>query len=103
MLLLSRRARHAKKITHKHTHTHPPQVPAITESIKSFLASHPAINTALPHGASLKGLTPWSLTLGVTAHTTGAAARRFSAVNSEIVAAVTRAVTAAGAGLAKPP
>jgi hypothetical protein len=57
----------------------------------------------LPYGASLKSLTPWSLTLGVTAHTTGPAARRFSAVNADLVAAVLRAVEGSGARLAVPP
>ena len=41
--------------------------------------------------------------MGVTAHTTGPAARRFGAVNADLVAAVMRAVEGNGARLAVPP
>ena len=79
------------------------RVPLVTAAVTEWLAAHADVNKALPYGASLAGLTPWSISVGVTAHTTPAGSRRFSAFQGDMCKRVLAAVEEAGAECAWPP
>lgn len=79
------------------------RVPALTAAVTAWLAAHPDVDKRLPHGASVAGTTPWSITVGAAAYTTPAGTRRFGAFQADLIREALVAVEQAGCACAVPP
>lgn len=79
------------------------KIDALAHELRSWMAAHADVSKALPFGASLSALTPWSATVGVKAHTTPQGSRRFGAFQAELLTEVAKAVKRVGADFAAPP
>lgn len=79
------------------------RVPAVTAAMTAWLAAHPDVDKRLPHGASVAGLTPWSVTVGASAFTTPAGSRRFAGFQGDMIKQTLAAVEDNGCECAVPP
>ena len=79
------------------------RVDALAHELRHWMGAHADVSKALPFGASLSALTPWSATVGVKAHTTPQGSRRFGAFQAELLTEVAKAVRRVGADFAAPP
>ena len=79
------------------------KIDALAHELRSWMAAHADVSKALPYGAALSALTPWSATVGVKAHTTPQGSRRFGAFQAELLTEVAKAVKRVGADFATPP
>lgn len=79
------------------------KVDALAHELRNWMSNHADVSKALPFGASLSALTPWSATVGVKAHTTPQGSRRFGAFQAELLTEVAKAVKRVGADFATPP
>jgi len=79
------------------------RIDALAHELRGWMGAHADVSKALPFGASLSALTPWSATVGVKAHTTPQGSRRFGAFQAELLTEVAKAVKRVGADFATPP
>ena len=79
------------------------KIDALAHELRGWMGAHADVSKALPFGASLSALTPWSATVGVKAHTTPQGSRRFGPFQAELLTEVAKAVKRVGADFATPP